>query len=143
MDDLLDLISRVPGSVWLGLSGFSVVLALVSAALVPRLVVGLPEDLLLLPARPPLLARILAGPPARSLRILLRNLLGLGLLVLGFVMLFMPGQGLLTMLAGLGLTDFPGRQRLMLRLIRAPGVRRVVAHLRRRAGVAPLLGLDT
>lgn len=142
MPELLDVLARVPTGVWTALSVLSILLAGVSALLVPRIVARLPEDLLLRPPPPPLLVRLLAGPPRRSAIILLRNLAGLCLVGLGVAMLFLPGQGVITIVTGLALVDLPGRRRLLLRLLRAPGIRRVVTHLRRRAGVPPLLGLD-
>lgn len=47
-----------------------------------------------------------------SLR-LLRYLLGAILLMAGVLMLFLPGQGLLTIILGLSLLDFPGKQKLI------------------------------
>lgn len=47
-----------------------------------------------------------------------RNALGVGLVVAGVAMLFLPGQGLITLVVGLMLVDFPGKRRLSLELIR-------------------------
>lgn len=47
-----------------------------------------------------------------------RNLLGAALVVAGIIMLVTPGQGLLTLVVGLMLVDFPGKRRLSLYLIR-------------------------
>lgn len=49
---------------------------------------------------------------------LTRNLIGAVLVAAGFAMLFLPGQGLLTLVVGLMLVDFPGKRRLGLELIR-------------------------
>ena len=51
---------------------------------------------------------------------------------------YLPGQGLLTLLIGLMLTDFPGKYRLEKRLIAQPGVLKAVNWLRARAGHPPL-----
>ena len=40
----------------------------------------------------------------------LKNVFGLGALVLGVLMLFLPGQGLLMVLVGISLLDFPGKR---------------------------------
>ena len=47
-----------------------------------------------------------------------RNLIGAGLVVAGIAMLFLPGQGLITLAVGLMLVDFPGKRKLSLVLIR-------------------------
>lgn len=46
------------------------------------------------------------------------NLIGAGLVAAGVAMLFLPGQGLLTLIVGLMLVDFPGKRRISLELIR-------------------------
>ena len=67
----------------------------------------------------------------------LKNLIGALLLVLGVIMLFVPGQGLLTMLIGLMLMNFPGKYRLERWLVRRSGVLNSLNWLRRRRGRAP------
>ena len=48
---------------------------------------------------------------ARPLMLVAKNLLGVVLLVAGIAMLVLPGQGLLTIVVGLVLIDFPGKFR--------------------------------
>ena len=67
-----------------------------------------------------------------------KNLLGAVLVTLGLVMLLTPGQGLLTLLLGLMLMNFPGKYRLERWLVRRPGVLRALNWLRRRRGHEPL-----
>jgi UPF0716 family protein affecting phage T7 exclusion len=67
-----------------------------------------------------------------------RNVFGSLLLVVGVLMLVLPGQGLLTILIGLTLLDFPGKRRFVRRLLMRPQVLRVINAIRRRFGVAPL-----
>lgn len=77
--------------------------------------------------------------PAPRLALLIgKNLLGVVLLVAGLLMLFVPGQGLLTIAVGLVLTDFPGKFRLERWIVRRPSVWRSINWLRRRAGRAPM-----
>ena len=67
-----------------------------------------------------------------------RNLLGLAVVAAGLVMLVLPGQGLLTIVIGVALIDFPGKPALERRLV---GHRRVIEAmnaLRRRFGHPPL-----
>lgn len=66
-----------------------------------------------------------------------KNLLGAVLVLLGVVMLVTPGQGLLTLLIGLLLLNFPGKYRLERWLVRRPGVMRALNWLRRRRGQKP------
>ena len=74
---------------------------------------------------------------AGSATLVVRNVLGWIFVVAGIAMLVLPGQGLLSILAGLVLIDFPGKHRFELRLLRSPGVRRAMNWLRRRAGKPP------
>ena len=60
-------------------------------------------------------------------------------MVLGFLLLFMPGQGLLTLFAGTLLADLPFKRRLLSRLLGAGGVRPTVEKIRRRFGRTPLI----
>jgi hypothetical protein len=71
------------------------------------------------------------------LLILVKNLLGAVLLLLGIIMLLTPGQGLLTILAGLMLMNFPGKYRLERWVVTRPGVLRSLNWLRSRRGVPP------
>lgn len=72
--------------------------------------------------------------------VLLKNLLGLVLLVAGIALSLpgVPGQGLLTAFAGLLLLDIPGKRRLEIRVLRRPAVRGAVDRLRSRFGRPPL-----
>lgn len=76
-------------------------------------------------------------PPVTLLLGLLKNVVGILLLALGVVMLFIPGQGLLTMLAGLLLMNFPGKYRLERWLVQRPGVLSSLNWLRARRGKPP------
>ena len=77
-------------------------------------------------------------PPAIALVFgVVKNLVGAVLLVLGVVMLFIPGQGLLTILVGLLLMNFPGKYRLERWLVQRPGVLRSLNWLRKRHGRPP------
>ena len=79
----------------------------------------------------------------RYLGIFGKNLLGVVLVVLGIVMSIpgVPGQGILTILLGVMLLDFPGKQKLEHRLISRPQVLNTVNKLRHRFG-KPKLVLD-
>lgn len=70
-----------------------------------------------------------------------KNLCGVGLVIAGIVLSLpgVPGQGILTILLGLMLVDFPGRRKLEQRLVRWPRVRRSIDRLRVRFGRQPLV----
>jgi hypothetical protein len=77
-------------------------------------------------------------PRLRPVMLAAKNVLGIVLLLAGLVMLVIPGQGVLTMVVGLMLIDFPGKFRLERWLATRQPVWRSINWLRRRAGCAPL-----
>jgi hypothetical protein len=127
---LSDLVAR--GGLWLGI-GISIVLAVGSVALVAAVVVNWPADHFKHHAP--------AGQPARHVLALIgRNLAGVVLIALGLVMAVpgIPGQGILTMIVGLTLIDFPGKRGLERRLIGRPHILRAINRLRARFHRPPL-----
>jgi hypothetical protein len=77
--------------------------------------------------------------PCSRASLLLRNLFGGLLLVLGLLMLILPGQGLLTIIAGLAVMSFRSKRRLEQRLLARPHVLSLINRLRQRSGHPPLL----
>jgi hypothetical protein len=73
--------------------------------------------------------------------LILKNLLGVFLVLFGVVMSLpgVPGQGVLTILMGVMLLDFPGKRRLELKLVSRPKVLRTVNRIRARFDRPPLL----
>lgn len=119
--------------VWV--SVFSGIALVLSAILVPVVIVRLPVDYFVTERRgwldrQPTLLRI-------GLRVL-KNLLGIVILVLGVLMLVLPGQGVLAILLGLTLVDFPGKQALQCKLIRKPKVIDGMNWIRRKFHASPL-----
>ena len=57
--------------------------------------------------------------------------------MLGVVMLVTPGQGLLTMVMGIALMDFPGKDRLEKALVARAGIRAALNWVRHRQGREP------
>jgi len=70
---------------------------------------------------------------------LLKNLIGGILFAGGVLMLLTPGQGVLTMLIGLLLMDFPGKRGLEIRIMRLKPVKKTVDWIRERAEKPPLI----
>lgn len=75
-------------------------------------------------------------PAVRFLGIFVKNLLGAVLVVLGIIMSVpgVPGQGILTILLGVMLLDFPGKRELEYRLVSRPRVFNAINKLRHRFG---------
>lgn len=75
-------------------------------------------------------------PVVRFLLVFFKNLLGLLLVALGIVMSIpgVPGQGILTILLGIMLLDFPGKRDLEHRLVSQPRVSKAINKLRHRFG---------
>ena len=62
-----------------------------------------------------------------------RNVVGAILILAGLAMLVLPGQGVLTMLVGLLLMNFPGKRRMVRRLAANGSVRSGLNWMRKRA----------
>jgi len=105
--------------------------------LVPVMVTWIPHDYFAHRKAPPL-PWAEAHPVWRLLLRVAKNLVGGVLLVSGVAMLVLPGQGLLTILLGLMLMDFPGKRRLEMALVRRPRVARALNWIRARAGKGEL-----
>jgi len=73
--------------------------------------------------------------------VVLRNVLCVVLVILGLVLSLpgLPGQGLLTCIAGILLLDFPGKRALLLKLFRRPLLMRTINRLRGKFSRPPLL----
>lgn len=120
---------------WLGVvAGLSWLLTLVA---LPAFVARIPENYFHRDHRRPLYADS-RHPVVGWTLVLLKNLFGAALLLLGLVMLFTPGQGLLTALVGLMLLNFPGKFHAERWLVSRPGVLRSLNWLRARAGKPPI-----
>lgn len=130
----IDLVAE--HSAWL-VAG-SVVSMLVGAVLVPALVLRLPADYFHQPRRD-VVSTSRGHPLVRALLAGIKNAVGAVFLVAGLALLVLPGQGLLTLLAGLIIMNYPGKFAFERWLIRRPHVLPALNWLRRRYGRAPLL----
>jgi hypothetical protein len=104
----------------------------------PFVVSRIPDDYFATKERPPL-SKTSEHPALRWTFRLGRNLLGVILLLLGIVMSPGPGPGLIVILAGLLLTEFPGKRRLEMWIIRRPGLLKAINWFRSRRGRPPLV----
>jgi hypothetical protein len=80
-------------------------------------------------------------PAMRWSGIIVKNVVGAVFVMLGVVMSLpgVPGQGILTILLGVMLLDFPGKRHLEYKLVSQPRVFRAVNHLRAKFDKPPLL----
>lgn len=109
-----------------------------SLAIVVWVVLSLPVDHFVAPRREGAAAP--GRTPSRARRVA-RNLGGALLALVGLLLSLpgIPGQGVLMIVAGVALLDFPGRRALERRLLRRPGVLAGLNGIRARFGRPPLL----
>lgn len=109
----------------------------VSLAAIPLIIARLPENYFVKPKR---LSPRTENPRPLSATALvaLKNVIGLLLVFAGILMLVLPGQGLITILIGLSLSNFPGKYRLERALVSKPAVFNGLNWIRRKSGKPPL-----
>lgn len=74
----------------------------------------------------------------RWIWLILKNVLGIGFLFFGVLMLVLPGQGILTILIGMTLLDFPGKFHLQRWAVSRKGVLDSINWVRSKRGKEPL-----
>ena len=70
---------------------------------------------------------------------ILKNIIGAILIILGVIMLILPGQGVLTILIGLILVDFPGKKHLLQKLVTKESVQKSLNYLRKKMKREPFI----
>jgi hypothetical protein len=121
------------GTIALGIGAF-----VLSASIGTAVLVWLPQDFFV---RSPAAHGFWHSHRAVRITLLVvKNLLGGMTFIAGAIMAipFVPGPGLLFMLIGIGLLDFPGKRALERRLLRVPRVLAGVNRLRARFGKPPI-----
>ena len=113
--------------VWMGVC--SAVIFFISLLSLPWLVAKIPEDYF-----SPQVQR----PVMRLMVLIGKNCLGYLLLLGGLLMLVLPGQGILTIVTGLLLMDYPGKFRLERKIVATPVVLKGLNWLRGKANQPPL-----
>lgn len=110
-------------------------LALFVASLVvfPLVVANLPKDYFVRDKRDPAHQQR-RHPVVWVLLTVVKNTFGFVLILAGIAMLVLPGQGILTILMGVALANFPGKFTLERKLVRHPSVGRALNRIRRIAG---------
>lgn len=79
-------------------------------------------------------------PAVHAAKVIGKNLLGVLLVAIGIILSLpgVPGQGLLTVLLGVMLVDFPGRRTVEQKLLKRPAISNAITRLRHKFGKPPL-----
>ena len=119
------------------LAGTSLLMFAVTLIVFPLVIIYLPQDYFVRHERDP--AHQKRRHPAVWLTLtILKNIFGWTLILAGIAMLVLPGQGVLSILIGATLANFPGKYLLERRLVSRPPVSRSLNRIRARAGKPPL-----
>lgn len=119
------------------LTALSIVFFVGSLIAIPFILVRLPTDFF--DTRVPRRWMENHHPVLRLFGHIAKNVIGAIFLFAGFLMLFLPGQGILTMLIGITMLDFPGKRTLEARMIGQPAVLSTINSMRQKFGKPPLI----
>jgi hypothetical protein len=117
---------------WTGV--FGAILLVGSLGAIPIIVAWMPEDYFVR-----ISSKQLRRRPFRQILHILKTILGAALVISGLVLLLLPGQGLLTLIIGLSLIDFPGKHALQIRIVSQPRVSESIQWVRRKVHHKPLI----
>lgn len=121
--------------------GGSLLSMLVGIFAVPALILRIPAEYFT-HSRRRTLAATRRHPALRFVLNGAKNLVGAVFIAAGLVLLFLPGQGLLTLLVGLIIMNYPGKFAFERWLVRRPHVLPALNWLRTKYGRVPLLPPD-
>ncbi|UCH91299.1 MAG: hypothetical protein JSU60_00850 [Nitrospirota bacterium] len=127
--------SWISKEMWVGLIIFSVIAFVGTLIAIPAILIRLPPDYFKNHHHKPWFAN--HHPVIRTLGLMIKNIVGIIFLLAGIAMLFLPGQGLLTMLLGILFIDFPGKHRLEQKLIQHPQILKAINAFREKSGKPP------
>ena len=137
MDWLLSAVQQyVSTETLVTLTALSVVFFVGSLIAIPFILVRLPTDFF--DTRVPRRWMENHHPVLRLLGHIVKNVVGAIFVFAGFLMLFLPGQGILTMLIGVTMLDFPGKRQLEAKMIGQPAVLSAINTMRQKFGKPPL-----
>ena len=137
MDAFLSTVHQIVSTETLvALTVLSIVFFVGSLIAIPLILVRLPADFFDIRIPRPWMQN--HHPVLRVMGHLVKNAIGAIFLFAGFLMLFLPGQGILTMLIGAMLLNFPGKRKMERWLIGRRGVLTAINKIRGRYGRPPL-----
>ena len=109
---------------------FSFIIFIATLVITPFIVAALPDNYFEQKKRPkPLYKPLSLNWLTKKL---LKNVLGITLLLSGIVMLILPGQGIATLIIGLLLIDYPGKYQLEKKIISYPVILNGINWFRRK-----------
>ncbi|HIM54222.1 MAG TPA: hypothetical protein EYH12_02800 [Psychromonas hadalis] len=117
--------------VWVGIVSFVVFVA--SLLLTPILLGKIPQDYFVHTNQ----HKVEINHPSHLIIVVIRSLVGFVLLIAGIIMLVTPGQGIISILLGLFLMEFPGKRKLELKLINHEPTFKALNWLRGKANKDP------
>ena len=136
INSLILWFSDHPG-VLIGLGASSILILIISILGISWFVAQIPEDYFLSSKRKP--SKWQEQKPILRLAVLFgKNIIGVSLIIGGLLMLVLPGQGLLTIVTGLLLINYPGKYKLEQKLVAIPSVFRALNWIRVKANKPPL-----
>ncbi len=141
MDNVITVILEYAQTHQALLGWLSVVSALTfigTLLVIPWLIIRIPADYFTHPRQRPREA-FYSTRTRQVVTVIIKNMAGFFFIIIGLIMLLIPGQGLLTILLGLILMNFPGKYQLEQWLIRRRRVLPLLNRLRRRAHRRPLV----
>ncbi|HIB31030.1 MAG TPA: hypothetical protein EYO25_03490 [Candidatus Thioglobus sp.] len=133
---MLDFITQATADyhqyfVWMGIVSFVVFVA--SLLLTPLLLGKIPQDYFIHTNQ----HKVEIEHLGHLIIVVIRTLIGFVLLIAGIIMLVTPGQGIITILLGLFLMEFPGKRKLELKFIKHNPTFKALNWLRNKAGKSP------
>ena len=136
INSLILWFSDHPG-VLIGLGASSILIFIISILGISWFVAQIPEDYFLSSKRKP--SKWQEQKPILRLAVLFgKNIIGVSLIIGGLLMLVLPGQGLLSIVTGLLLINYPGKYKLEQKLVAIPSVFRALNWIRVKANKPPL-----
>ena len=123
------------------LAGCSVLIFLGSLLALPVVIARLPSDYFMASRRRP--RKVTTNPVGHAFIVVGKNILGAVLVILGLLMLGLPGQGLLTLAVGIMLLNFPGKYRLERWVVSRGPILNALNWVRKRRGRPPLEAPNT
>lgn len=138
MDWLLSTVEQyISTETLVALTVLSIIFFVGSLIAIPFILVRLPADFFDVRVPRPWMED--HHPVLRILGHLAKNVVGAIFLFAGFLMLFLPGQGILTMLIGISMLDFPGKRKLEAKMIGQSAVLHAINGMREKFGKPPLI----
>jgi putative transmembrane protein PGPGW len=137
MESLLSTVQQyVSAETLIWLAAWSMVFFVGTLIAIPFILVRLPADYFDIRVPRPWMKD--HHPVLRLVGHIVKNAVGTIFLFAGFLMLFLPGQGVLTMVIGISMLDFPGKRKVEAKLIGQPTVLSVVNGMRQKFNKPPL-----